>query len=65
MAKWIDLVKEYFPNISDDEAAHMLWEQTGFPCFWSIPEDGNTPEACCRKQLQKFKEEREDATTKV
>jgi hypothetical protein len=28
---WIELVKEYFPNISDEEADFILWEQTAFP----------------------------------
>ena len=53
---WIDLVREYFPNISDEGADALLWEYTGFPCFWNIPEDGETPEECCRKQLAALKE---------
>ena len=53
---WVDLVREYFPSITDEEANDILWEKTGFPCFWHIGVDGNTPEACCRKHLQEFKD---------
>ena len=53
---WIDLVRKYFPNAADEEANDILWERTGFPCFWNIPEDEDTPEACCRKQLQEYKD---------
>ena len=52
---WMELVKEYFPEITDEEAEGLLWERTGFPCFWS-DSDGDTPETCCRKQLQELKE---------
>jgi len=53
-----DIIKEYFPNASDEECEFILWEHTGYPEFWNIPEDGNTPEECFRKQLQNFKEGR-------
>jgi len=58
--RWIDLVKEYFPKVTDEQADYILWGKTGFPTFWNIPEDGNTPEECCRKQLDNFKKEVED-----
>jgi len=45
-----DVVGEYFPDASDDE------DETGYPTFWSIPEDGNTPEECPRKQLMEYKD---------
>jgi hypothetical protein len=53
---WTELVREYFPDVSDKEADYILWNHTGFPSFWNIPHDGDTPEACCRKQLVKLKE---------
>lgn len=28
---WIELVKKYFPNVSDEEADFILWEKTAFP----------------------------------
>jgi len=52
---WNELVKEYFPGISEEEVDYILWEHTGFPAFW-LPKDGNTPEECCRTQLQRFKD---------
>lgn len=63
--RWIDLVREYFPDATDAEADSILWGKTGFPEFWNIPEDGNTPEECCRKQLQALKEELNISTTNV
>jgi len=51
------IVREYFPDASDDFVEFIVWEHTGFPCFWSIPEDGNTVEECFRKQLKEFQEE--------
>lgn len=53
---FIELVREYFPDISDGDAEAILWEETSYPMFWNIPEDGNTPEECCRKQLQELKD---------
>jgi hypothetical protein len=52
---WLDLVREVFPDATDEEAGTLLWEQTGFPSFWNIPRDGATPEECCRTQLERFK----------
>ena len=52
-----DAVREYFPEATPEEADFILWEKTGFPCFWNIGVDGDTPEQCLRKQLQEFKDE--------
>jgi hypothetical protein len=49
-----EIAKEYFPDKNDEFLSHVIWEHTGFPEFWNIPEDGNTPEECFRKQLQDF-----------
>lgn len=57
--KPIEIVKEFFPNADDELADFILWEETGFPSFWNIPEDGNTPEECVRKQLRDLKEDLE------
>ena len=54
----IEIVKEYFPDADDETASDIAWEQTGFPHFWNIPADGNTPEECFRKQLKEFAERR-------
>ena len=50
-----EIAKEVFPGKSDEELDFIIWEKTGFPSFWNIPEDGNTPEECLRKQLMEFK----------
>jgi len=34
--------------LTDDEAEYVIWEHTGFPAFWNIPDDGATPEECFR-----------------
>ena len=46
-----DIAKEYFPDANDEFLEFVIWEQTGFPGFWRIPEDGASPEECFRKQL--------------
>lgn len=28
---WLDLVRKYFPGISDEEADFILWERTAYP----------------------------------
>lgn len=53
---WVELVREVFPDATDDEADYILWEHTGFPSFWNIPEEGETPEECCKFQLELLKE---------
>ena len=50
---WGDLVREYFPQASDDEVEYILWTHTGYPCFWI-----GTAEDCCRRQLQELKDKR-------
>lgn len=52
-----DIVKEYFPDAAPDFIEYMVWERTGYPCFWDIPSSGSTPEECFRKQLLEFKAE--------
>lgn len=52
-ATWIDIVREFFPGASDGECESILWERTGFPCFW--PDGDKTPEDNCREQLAQFK----------
>ena len=52
---WADLVREIFPDAEDEFVEVVLWEHTGYPAFWNIPEDGASPTECCRKQLLEFK----------
>lgn len=51
-----DIVQEYLPGATEADSDYVVWEKTGFPYFWNIPEDGNTPEECLRKQLQDYAE---------
>lgn len=45
----IAIVREYVPDATDDQAGYILWNFTGYPCFW----DGD-PETELRRQLQDF-----------
>jgi hypothetical protein len=45
------IVREYFPTATDEQIEHILWGKTGFPGFWQMPRDGQSPEACLRSQL--------------
>lgn len=48
---YTSIVKEYFPDVTDEEAQGILWNYTGYPDFW----DGN-PEAVCREELAHLKD---------
>jgi len=48
------IVREFFPLASDDEISSILWNSTGYPEFWNIPEDGWTASQCLRTQLSKL-----------
>jgi hypothetical protein len=52
----LDIAREYLPHLSDGALDAIIWEQTGFPGFWNIPADGNTPEECFRSQLQRYRD---------
>lgn len=46
-----EIIREYFPDATDSQCHDATWVCTGFPSFWHIPRDGNTPEECFRKQI--------------
>lgn len=50
----IPIVREYFPNVTENEALAILWDNTGYPDFWNIPQDGWTVSQCLRTQLSKL-----------
>lgn len=52
----LDIAREYFPDLPDNELDYIIWEHTGYPDFWQIGTDGNTREECFRTQLQRFKD---------
>jgi hypothetical protein len=47
-----DLVKEIFPDATDDFVEFTLWTHTGYPSFWLT----DNPEAECREQLRELRE---------
>lgn len=49
-----EVAKDFGIELSDQEADYVIWEQTGFPEFWNIPKDGNSPEECLRTQLKVY-----------
>lgn len=41
-------------SLQDKLVEHIIWEETGYPTFWSIPTDGNTWEECFRTQINRY-----------
>lgn len=39
-------------NPSTEDLEVLLWEFTGWPCWWRIGIDGDTPEECLRTQAR-------------
>ena len=54
----LEAVKEeaakFWLALTDEEAEWVLWEYTGYPCFWPISEVTPTPEACLRQQVREW-----------
>lgn len=51
---WIDIAREELgPDWPDTDLDCVLWEYTGFPCYW--PDCTKSPEENCRIQLRDFK----------
>ncbi len=49
-----DIVREFFPDATDDDAGYILWNHTGYPCFWG--QGGRkTVAGSMRYSLRKFK----------
>lgn len=38
--------------VADDQIEHIVWEFTGYPCFW--PDSAKTPEENFRAQLREY-----------
>lgn len=47
----INLVRRIFPEVSEQEAGYLLWNETGFPAFYY-----GDPEVYFAAQLNEFKE---------
>jgi hypothetical protein len=56
----LELVKEEAEKfglvLSDREADHVAWSETGFPCFW--PDATKTPEENMRQQVREWAEKK-------
>ena len=48
----VEIAREVFPDASDDELGYLVWNETGFPCFF----DESDFEAAIKKQLQRLKQ---------
>lgn len=44
-----DVVREYIPGASDELVWDILWNETGYPCFWH-----GDPEESLRMQVAKY-----------
>ena len=49
---WVEIAREYFPEVSDRELQSIIWGRTGFPSFFETDD----VEACFRRQLQDEKD---------
>lgn len=54
--KVLDIVREELPGEHEDALEYILWNHTGYPCFWAIGQDGETPEECLRAQLREYRD---------
>ncbi len=61
MATPLAIAREYFPDLTDKELNSIIWSHTGYPHWWHIGKDGNTPEECFRTQLAKLKNDPNEA----
>lgn len=54
----IDIVKEEAEGLgmqlTKEQIDFVLWEQTGFPCYFMLDEEHPTPEARLRQQVRDF-----------
>jgi len=44
------IARQYFPDFDDDEIGWVIWNRTGYPCFW----DGPDAETSFRTQLAEY-----------
>lgn len=45
---------EFGITLSAADADYVIYEETGFPEFWNIPEDGKDPVECMQTQLRRY-----------
>jgi len=44
----LEFAAQYFPDFTQAELEHVIWANTGFPCFWR---GQGTPEECFKRDL--------------
>lgn len=54
-----EVVREYFPDADEHVIEHLMWCETGWPCFWKSndPEDAmrlSLAKAACRENFAMF-----------
>lgn len=45
-------VAKFGVQLSDDQLEHVLWEETGYPCFW--PDATKSPAENLRTQVREW-----------
>lgn len=51
----VDVVRQELGEwVPEDFAVYVLWNHTGYPCFWNIPEDGESPLECIRTSVRRY-----------
>lgn len=45
---------EFGVTLSAADADYVIYEETGFPDFWNIPEDGKDGVECMQTQLRRY-----------
>ena len=45
------IVREFFPDATDDQVNYIVWNDTGWPCFW----ENEDWQACMRRQVSELK----------
>lgn len=50
-----EYVKKHFPDAPDSVVENIIWGLTGFPYFWHLGKDGDTPYQCFTKQVREVR----------
>jgi len=52
---WIEIAQEVFPDRDDNFLQYVMWNKTGYPCFFA-PKEGQTIEDVFKEQLIEFRD---------
>jgi hypothetical protein len=56
VARAVGIARELFPDTNDDYLRYILWNHTGFPCFFTGETEDDSA-AQLRQQLEEYKME--------